>query len=171
MAPEVVACEAIKEEPYSVKADVWSAGITLIEMADMFPPYHETNPMRVLIRITRSEPPQLAVPSYWSNEFNNFVAKCLVKEPNKRTTSRDLLSHSFINSVTDTLPLRLLYCEVRAPVEEVIEDLPEDIAAATKESDSVSYFRGVPQWVWFFRVLNLGLHLFLLLRRTWSHPK
>ncbi|XP_003383893.1 PREDICTED: serine/threonine-protein kinase 10-like [Amphimedon queenslandica] len=136
MAPEVVACEAIKEEPYGVKADVWSAGITLIEMADMFPPYHETNPMRVLIRITRSEPPILAVPSHWSKDFNDFLSKCLVKAPSQRSSSRDLLSHSFISSVNDYLPLRLLYCEVRAPVEEVIEDLPEDIAATAKESDS-----------------------------------
>lgn len=137
MAPEVVACETIKDEPYGVKADIWSAGITLIEMADMFPPYHETNPMRVLIRITRSPPPMLAIPQYWSKEINDFIAKCLVKSPAQRPESKDLLNHSFINSVTDMLPLRLLYHEVRAPVEETIEDLPEDIAAE-KESDSVS---------------------------------
>ena len=137
MAPEVVACEAIKEEPYSVKADVWSAGITLIEMADMHPPYHEMNPMRVLIRITRSDPPTLSVPKHWSKEFNQFLSKCLVKSPNQRASSQELLDHPFISSVNDTLPLRLLYCEARAPVEETIEDLPEDLAAA-KESDSVS---------------------------------
>uniref|UniRef100_A0A8D0L3M0 Protein kinase domain-containing protein n=1 Tax=Sphenodon punctatus TaxID=8508 RepID=A0A8D0L3M0_SPHPU len=55
MAPEVVQCETSKENPYDYKADIWSLGITLIEMAEMEPPYHELNPMRVLLKITKSQ--------------------------------------------------------------------------------------------------------------------
>ena len=137
MAPEVVNCETIKDEPYGPKADVWSAGITIIEMADMNPPYHEMNPMRVCFKISKSDPPLVSVPSRWSKEFNDFLAKCLVKSPAERSTSKQLLSHAFVSNVTDHQPLRILYHEVRAPVEEIIEDLPEDINS--KDSDSVSH--------------------------------
>jgi serine/threonine protein kinase len=143
MAPEVVACEAIKDEPYNCKADVWSAGMTLIEMADMHPTYHEMNPMRVLTCIARSEPPTLSFPLKWSNDFNSFIAKCLVKSPAQRSTSGDLLNHPFISAVADTLPLRLLYCEMNATVEETIEELPEDISVS-KESDSGAEEPGTP---------------------------
>uniref|UniRef100_A0A8C4N7Y9 STE20 like kinase n=1 Tax=Eptatretus burgeri TaxID=7764 RepID=A0A8C4N7Y9_EPTBU len=63
MAPEVVMCETMKDAPYDCKADVWSLGITLIEMAEREPPNHEMNPMRVLLRIAKSDPPTLTYPS------------------------------------------------------------------------------------------------------------
>ncbi|KAG2462155.1 SLK kinase, partial [Polypterus senegalus] len=63
MAPEVVMCETSKDRPYDYKADVWSLGITLIEMAQIEPPHHELNPMRVLLKIAKAEPPTLAQPS------------------------------------------------------------------------------------------------------------
>lgn len=50
---------------YELQADIWSAGITLIELADMNPPYHEMSPMRVLQKIMKKEPPTLAIPSHW----------------------------------------------------------------------------------------------------------
>ncbi|RXM98537.1 Serine/threonine-protein kinase 10 [Acipenser ruthenus] len=63
MAPEVVMCETMKDTPYDYKADIWSLGITLIEMAQIEPPHHELNPMRVLLKIAKSDPPSLDVPS------------------------------------------------------------------------------------------------------------
>lgn len=65
MAPEVVMCETIKDTPYDYKADIWSLGITLIEMAEIEPPHHELNPMRVLLKIAKSDPPTLSCPSKW----------------------------------------------------------------------------------------------------------
>lgn len=65
MAPEVVMCETSKDRPYDSKADIWSLGITLIELAQVEPPNHEMNPMRVLLRIAKSEPPSLMQPSRW----------------------------------------------------------------------------------------------------------
>ncbi|TSK22675.1 STE20-like serine/threonine-protein kinase [Bagarius yarrelli] len=63
MAPEVVMCETSKDRPYDYKADIWSLGITLIELAQVEPPNHEMNPMRVLLKIAKSEPPTLMQPS------------------------------------------------------------------------------------------------------------
>lgn len=65
MAPEVVMCETSKDRPYDYKADIWSLGVTLIELAQIEPPNHEMNPMRVLLKIAKSEPPTLAAPSRW----------------------------------------------------------------------------------------------------------
>uniref|UniRef100_A0A8C6WQG5 non-specific serine/threonine protein kinase n=1 Tax=Neogobius melanostomus TaxID=47308 RepID=A0A8C6WQG5_9GOBI len=63
MAPEVVMCETSKDRPYDYKADIWSLGVTLIELAQVEPPNHEMNPMRVLLKIAKSEPPTLMHPS------------------------------------------------------------------------------------------------------------
>ena len=65
MAPEVIHCETSKENPYTTKADIWSLGITLIEAAEMVPPHHSLNPMRVLLKITKSSPPTLSNPRLW----------------------------------------------------------------------------------------------------------
>uniref|UniRef100_A0A8I3WVS6 non-specific serine/threonine protein kinase n=1 Tax=Callithrix jacchus TaxID=9483 RepID=A0A8I3WVS6_CALJA len=91
MAPEVVMCETSKDRPYDYKADVWSLGITLIEMAEIEPPHHELNPMRVLLKIAKSEPPTLAQPSRWSSNFKDFLKKCLEKNVDARWTTSQLL--------------------------------------------------------------------------------
>ena len=57
----------------------------------MEPPNHEMSPMRVLLKIQKSDPPKLEQPSRWSKEFNDFVAKALTKDPVHRPTSDDLL--------------------------------------------------------------------------------
>ena len=65
MAPEVILCETLKDDPYDAKADIWSLGITVIEFAQMEPPNHEMHPMRVLIKIQKSDPPHLDNPRKW----------------------------------------------------------------------------------------------------------
>lgn len=65
MAPEVIMCETSKENAYSCKSDIWSLGITLIEAAEMEPPHHTLNPMRVLLKITKSPPPTLTNTRIW----------------------------------------------------------------------------------------------------------
>lgn len=65
MAPEIMRCETFRDSPYDYKADIWSFGVTLIEMAEMDPPNHEMSPMRVLIRIQKSDPPKLKQPDRW----------------------------------------------------------------------------------------------------------
>lgn len=79
MAPELVLCETFRDNPYDHKVDVWSLGITLIELAQMEPPNSEMSPMRVLLKIQKSEPPKLEQPARWSKEFNDFLKKSLVK--------------------------------------------------------------------------------------------
>nr|CAD7431797.1 unnamed protein product [Timema monikensis] len=127
--------------------DIWSLGITLIEFAQMEPPNHEMSPMRVLLKIQKSDPPKLDQPSKWSRDFNDFISKCLIKDPSQRPTAEDLLKCPFINCTLDCKPLRDLLLEYRAEVveEELVDDEAEEHRASqlpldlgTGEDDSTS---------------------------------
>ncbi|PNF33494.1 hypothetical protein B7P43_G00558 [Cryptotermes secundus] len=147
MAPEVVLCETFRDNPYDFKVDIWSLGITLIEFAQMEPPNHEMSPMRVLLKIQKSDPPKLDQPSKWSKDFNDFIAKCLTKDPSQRPTADDLLKHPFINCTLDSKPVRDLLLEYKAEVveEELLDDEAEEHRTSqlpldldTGEDDSTS---------------------------------
>ncbi|CAB0001996.1 unnamed protein product [Nesidiocoris tenuis] len=136
MAPEVVLCETFRDNPYDFKVDIWSLGITLIEFAQMEPPNHEMSPMRVLLKIQKSDPPKLDLPSKWSRNFNEFIAKALVKDPTQRPTADDLLLLPFISGELDSKPIRDLLLEYKAEVVEeveVIEEENETVKARTNE--------------------------------------
>uniref|UniRef100_A0A8D0A0S7 non-specific serine/threonine protein kinase n=1 Tax=Sander lucioperca TaxID=283035 RepID=A0A8D0A0S7_SANLU len=143
MAPEVVMCETSKDRPYDFKADIWSLGVTLIELAQIEPPNHEMNPMRVLLKIAKSEPPTLMHPSRWSPEFNDFLRKALDKNVDNRWGTLQLLQHPFVTSVTDSRPLRELIAEAKAEVTEEIEDSKEEEEEEEPDTPLVCSFIGV----------------------------
>ncbi|KAG5461675.1 MAG: kinase-like domain-containing protein, partial [Olpidium bornovanus] len=93
MAPEV-----IQQQEYDEKADIWSLGITAIEMAAGTPPLSEIHPMRVLMLIPRSPPPSLDDDGSFSESFKDIVRVCLTKNPKSRPAARCLLGHPFIRS-------------------------------------------------------------------------
>ncbi|XP_072122839.1 STE20-like serine/threonine-protein kinase isoform X2 [Mobula birostris] len=126
MAPEVVRCETMKDAPYDHKADIWSLGITLIELAEMEPPHHELNPMRVLLKITKAPPPTLAVSSQWSLHFKDFLRRALEKNVADRWCTKQLLQHPFMASVSSNKPIRELIAEAKAEVMEEIEEGKEE---------------------------------------------
>ncbi|XP_067297059.1 STE20-like kinase b [Pseudorasbora parva] len=126
MAPEVVMCETSKDRPYDYKADIWSLGVTLIELAQVEPPNHEMNPMRVLLKIAKADPPTLQQPSKWSPEFSDFLKHALDKNVDNRWNTAQLLQHPFVTSVTDNRPLRELIAEAKAEVTEELEEMKEE---------------------------------------------
>lgn len=124
MAPELVLCETFRDNPYDYKVDIWSLGISLIEFAQMEPPNSEMSPMRVLLKIQKSEPPKLDQPSKWSKDFNDFLAKSLIKDPQQRPATDHLLALPFINGHLDSKPIKDLLLEYKAEVveEEVVDE-------------------------------------------------
>lgn len=91
MAPEIVL-----ETPYDAKVDIWSLGITLIELADSEPPNSHVHPIRALMQIPLRPAPKFKKPTRWPEEMNDFLDKCLRKKVEERATAEELLEHDFI---------------------------------------------------------------------------
>ena len=102
-APFWMAPEVIKEEQYNGKADIWSLGISVIEMAEGKPPHHEIHPMRAIFMIPSRDPPTLQTPNKWSADMIDFLSKCLVKDPTKRMSADELLVHPFVKIEVEKL--------------------------------------------------------------------
>ncbi|KAK7153686.1 hypothetical protein R3I94_007160 [Phoxinus phoxinus] len=96
MAPEVIACEQQYDYSYDARCDVWSLGITAIELADGDPPLAEMHPVKALFKIPRNPSPTLRQPEHWCRSFSHFIAQCLIKDFETRPSVMHLLEHPFI---------------------------------------------------------------------------
>ncbi|XP_057279742.1 myosin-IIIb isoform X1 [Pezoporus wallicus] len=99
MAPEVIACEQQYDYSYDARCDVWSLGITAIELGDGDPPLFGMHPVKTLFKIPRNPPPTLLHPEKWCRGFNHFISQCLIKDFEKRPSVTHLLEHPFIKQV------------------------------------------------------------------------
>ncbi|CAH1987655.1 unnamed protein product [Acanthoscelides obtectus] len=95
MAPEVIACDENPDATYDNRSDLWSLGITALEMAESQPPLCELHPMRALFLIPRNPPPRLKSKK-WNKKFHGFIETVLVKDYHERPYTEQLLKHPFI---------------------------------------------------------------------------
>uniref|UniRef100_A0A7N8WTL6 non-specific serine/threonine protein kinase n=1 Tax=Mastacembelus armatus TaxID=205130 RepID=A0A7N8WTL6_9TELE len=121
MAPEVIL--AMDEGQYDGKVDIWSLGITCIELAERKPPLFNMNAMSALYHIAQNESPTLQS-SEWTDYFRNFVDSCLQKIPQDRPNSEELLKHAFVQ---------------RERPESVLIDLINRTKDAVRELDNLQY--------------------------------
>ncbi|XP_016358328.1 mitogen-activated protein kinase kinase kinase kinase 4-like isoform X3 [Sinocyclocheilus anshuiensis] len=106
MAPEVIACDENPDATYDYRSDLWSCGITAIEMAEGAPPLCDMHPMRALFLIPRNPPPRLKSKK-WSKKFFSFIEGCLVKNYTQRPPTDQLLKHPFIRDQPNERQVRI----------------------------------------------------------------
>ncbi|XP_031440156.1 TRAF2 and NCK interacting kinase b isoform X3 [Clupea harengus] len=106
MAPEVIACDENPDATYDFKSDLWSLGITAMEMAEGAPPLCDMHPMRALFLIPRNPAPRLKSKK-WSKKFQSFVDSCLVKNHNQRPSTEQLLKHPYIRDLPNERQVRI----------------------------------------------------------------
>ncbi|XP_059910702.1 serine/threonine-protein kinase TAO3 isoform X2 [Gadus macrocephalus] len=121
MAPEVIL--AMDEGQYEGKVDIWSLGITCIELAERKPPLFNMNAMSALYHIAQNDSPTL-LSNEWSDPFRSFVDYCLLKIPQDRPSSGELLKHDFVR-------------RERPP--RVLMDLIQRTKDAVRELDNLQY--------------------------------
>ncbi|XP_028985427.1 mitogen-activated protein kinase kinase kinase kinase 4-like isoform X2 [Betta splendens] len=106
MAPEVIACDENPDATYDYRSDLWSCGITAIEMAEGAPPLCDMHPMRALFLIPRNPPPRLKSKK-WSKKFFSFIESSLVKNYTQRPPTEQLLKHPFIRDQPNERQVRI----------------------------------------------------------------
>ncbi|KAG7317462.1 hypothetical protein KOW79_018497 [Hemibagrus wyckioides] len=106
MAPEVIACDENPDATYDFKSDLWSLGITAIEMAEGAPPLCDMHPMRALFLIPRNPAPRLKSKK-WTKKFQSFIDSCLVKNHTQRPSTEQLLKHPFIRDLPNERQVRI----------------------------------------------------------------
>lgn len=119
MAPEVIA-----KQGYDTKADIWSFGICLIELAQGSPPYQNLNPMEVLINILQKDPPRLSPVRLFSKNFREVIELCLVKNPRDRASAAKLLECKFFQK-------RLKYSQI---VESILTEYKRLVSAPKSDA-------------------------------------
>ncbi|KAJ3386057.1 hypothetical protein HDU84_001825 [Entophlyctis sp. JEL0112] len=149
MAPEVINCDPdgpnSKTASYDCKADIWSIGITAIEIADKNPPLSDIHPMRALHLIPNSNL-GLSKPKNWSKVFVDFIAACLIKDPTKRPSAQEILQHPFMTKAAG-LPRQKIMQELVQKARSAKERKKAGLDVVDDEEDEVEKKQAVPDKV------------------------
>ncbi|GAQ92864.1 Serine Threonine protein kinase [Klebsormidium nitens] len=154
MAPEVME----QVHGYDFRADIWSFGITALELAHGHAPFSKYPPMKVLLMTLQNAPPGLDYPQdkRFSKSFKELIGLCLVKEPGKRPTAEKLLKHSFFKHAKTADYIQRHILDALPPLGERVKNLKAKDAARRaqakmpmieqEERSNNEYKRGVSGW-------------------------
>jgi len=131
MAPEVIACDENPDATYDNRSDLWSLGITAIEMAEAQPPLCDMHPMRALFLIPRNPPPRLKS-KRWNSKFKNFIETVLVKDYHQRPYTDQLLKHPFVRDQPTER-------QVRIQLKDHLDRMKKHKAAKEREEQEFQY--------------------------------
>ncbi|OMJ87089.1 hypothetical protein SteCoe_11237 [Stentor coeruleus] len=130
MAPEVI--ESVNNNGYDFKADIWSFGITAIELVKGVPPLIEHPPMKIILTIKNSNPPQLGKDDEYDTSFKELVNSCLQKDPNKRPTAETLLKKRFFHKAKDIEYVYTHLTQILPPLETMV-NIPRSFSGLVQE--------------------------------------
>ncbi|XP_059049522.1 serine/threonine-protein kinase mig-15 isoform X2 [Achroia grisella] len=143
MAPEVIACDENPDATYDNRSDLWSLGITALEMAESQPPLCDLHPMRALFLIPRNPPPRLKAKK-WTKKFHGFIETVLVKDYHQRPYTEQLLKHPFIRDQPTERQVRIQLkdhidrCKKRKQDNSVREDYKYSGSEGEEEENAVA---------------------------------
>ncbi|CAF4884102.1 unnamed protein product, partial [Pieris macdunnoughi] len=143
MAPEVIACDENPEATYDNRSDLWSLGITALEMAESQPPLCDLHPMRALFLIPRNPPPRLKSKK-WAKKFHSFIETVLVKDYHQRPYTEQLLKHPFIRDQPTERQVRIQLkdhidrCKKRKQDNSVREDYKYSGSEGEEEDNAIA---------------------------------
>ncbi|XP_060809534.1 serine/threonine-protein kinase mig-15 isoform X5 [Amyelois transitella] len=143
MAPEVIACDENPDATYDNRSDLWSLGITALEMAESQPPLCDLHPMRALFLIPRNAPPRLKAKK-WTKKFHSFIETVLVKDYHQRPYTEQLLKHPFIRDQPTERQVRIQLkdhidrCKKRKQDNSVREDYKYSGSEGEEEENAVA---------------------------------
>ncbi|CAH0747408.1 unnamed protein product [Diatraea saccharalis] len=143
MAPEVIACDENPDATYDNRSDLWSLGITALEMAESQPPLCDLHPMRALFLIPRNPPPRLKSKK-WAKKFHSFIETVLVKDYHQRPYTEQLLKHPFIRDQPTERQVRIQLkdhidrCKKRKQDNSVREDYKYSGSEGEEEESAVA---------------------------------
>uniref|UniRef100_A0A2A4JSX2 non-specific serine/threonine protein kinase n=1 Tax=Heliothis virescens TaxID=7102 RepID=A0A2A4JSX2_HELVI len=143
MAPEVIACDENPDATYDNRSDLWSLGITALEMAESQPPLCDLHPMRALFLIPRNPPPRLKSKK-WAKKFHSFIETVLVKDYHQRPYTEQLLKHAFIRDQPTERQVRIQLkdhidrCKKRKQDNSVREDYKYSGSEGEEEENAVA---------------------------------
>jgi len=126
----------VEEVDYGTACDVWSLGITLIELAERQPPFADIHPMRALFMIPSHPAPKLKLNATWPPSLHDLLACMCVKDPAQRASAKEVLAHAFISSTPAAAKaLRDLTAQVIPVIRDIRTEEPDlgSIAAAARD--------------------------------------
>jgi serine/threonine protein kinase len=128
IAPEVI--ESTNGRGYDYKADIWSFGITAIELVKGAPPYIEFPPMKIILLVKNSDPPQLGKDAEYENAFKEIVNLCLQKDPELRPSAEVLLKKKYFQKARGSEYICARLIQQLPPIEQMVRSMPRNCGAA-----------------------------------------